>query len=338
MAHVRSEAMTRCLRSSQKQGLSNHQDAGRERADSHPWRRHRQRRSPRSWAHRLRRHARAYLFLLPSGLILLVFVVYPIAESFWMSLHNWSFFSSLQLIGLQELQDHVARLSLLERPSNTAIYTVLVVPLQVGLGLALAVALQRNTLVNKFFRSVYFFPVISSLATMGIVWKFLLDPEIGIITHVHNPRWPAQHRLPTEHNMGASFGDAGRRVEKRGLLDGDLPRRSPRRPRGADRGGRARRGGAVGAVPSSRAALAPPDLALCLDHLDHRLDAGVRLRLRHDRGGPIFHTETIVYYIYEAAFDYFQPGYAAAISWVLFVLILFLSMFQLRLFRYTEVD
>ena len=55
-------------------------------------------------------------------------------------------------------------------------------------------------------------------------------------------------------------------------------------------------------------------------------------------GGPIFHTETIVTYIYEAAFDYFHSGYAAAISWVLFVLILALSMFQLRLFRYEEMD
>ena len=41
-----------------------------------------------------RRVAPGYLFLLPSAAILLVFVVYPIAQSFWMSLHDWSFFSS----------------------------------------------------------------------------------------------------------------------------------------------------------------------------------------------------------------------------------------------------
>jgi ABC-type sugar transport system permease subunit len=53
-------------------------------------------------------------------------------------------------------------------------------------------------------------------------------------------------------------------------------------------------------------------------------------------GGPIFHTETLVTYIYDAAFDYSEPGYAAALSWVLFALILLVSLFQLRLFRYSE--
>jgi ABC-type sugar transport system permease subunit len=55
-------------------------------------------------------------------------------------------------------------------------------------------------------------------------------------------------------------------------------------------------------------------------------------------GGPIFHTETLVTYIYDAAFNYSEPGYAAALSWVLFVLILAVSMLQLRLFRYSEGD
>ncbi len=140
------------------------------------------RRSPR--VARLGRHARAYLFLVPSGLILLVFVAYPIVQSFWMSLHNWSFFASAQqYIGFKNYETLWHDSRFWNDLRNTAIYTGVVVPLQVGVGLALAVALQRNTLVNKFFRSVYFFPVISSLATMGIVWKFLLDPEIGIITH-----------------------------------------------------------------------------------------------------------------------------------------------------------
>ena len=55
-------------------------------------------------------------------------------------------------------------------------------------------------------------------------------------------------------------------------------------------------------------------------------------------GGPLFHTDTLVTYIYEVGFQDFTPGYAAAISWVLFVIILLLSVFQLRLFRYDEVD
>src|SRR5580658_2925806 len=116
-------------------------------------------------ATRLSRHARAYLFLVPSGLILVVFVGYPMVSSFWMSLHNWSFFATVQpYVGLQNYETLWHDSRFWGDLRNTAIYTGTVVPLQVCLGLALAVALQRNTSVNKFFRSVYFFPVISSLA------------------------------------------------------------------------------------------------------------------------------------------------------------------------------
>ena len=55
-------------------------------------------------------------------------------------------------------------------------------------------------------------------------------------------------------------------------------------------------------------------------------------------GGPLFHTETLVTYLYEVGFQDYRSGYAAAISWVLFLLILLLSFVQLRLFRYDEVD
>src|SRR5579871_3322211 len=131
---------------------------------------------------RLGRGARAYFFLMPSGVILLLFVAYPIVQSFWMSLHSWSFFaSSHPYIGLQNYQTMLHDSRFWNALRNTAVYTGVVVPVQVGLGLVLATALRRTSLLNAFLRSVFFFPVIASLATMGIVWKFLLDPQIGAI-------------------------------------------------------------------------------------------------------------------------------------------------------------
>ena len=56
------------------------------------------------------------------------------------------------------------------------------------------------------------------------------------------------------------------------------------------------------------------------------------------RGGPLFHTETLVTYMYEQGFSEFRSGYAAAIAWVLFLLIMLVSLIQLRLFRYSDVD
>jgi multiple sugar transport system permease protein len=56
------------------------------------------------------------------------------------------------------------------------------------------------------------------------------------------------------------------------------------------------------------------------------------------RGGPLHSTETLVYYAYRNGFDYFQMGYASAISVVLFLFIAVVSIVQLRMFRYQEVD
>ena len=55
-------------------------------------------------------------------------------------------------------------------------------------------------------------------------------------------------------------------------------------------------------------------------------------------GGPLFHTESIVQYLYQQGFVNFDLGYAAAIAWVLFLLILAVSLVQLRLLRYRDVD
>jgi multiple sugar transport system permease protein len=55
-------------------------------------------------------------------------------------------------------------------------------------------------------------------------------------------------------------------------------------------------------------------------------------------GGPLFRTDTLVTYLYQVGFQNFESGYAAAISWVLFLLILLISMLQLRLFRFKETD
>ncbi len=55
-------------------------------------------------------------------------------------------------------------------------------------------------------------------------------------------------------------------------------------------------------------------------------------------GGPVFHTDTLVNLLYRDGFVNYQTGYASAISWVLFVIIMLISLLQLRLFRYDDVD
>jgi ABC-type sugar transport system permease subunit len=288
---------------------------------------------------RWRKAAPGYLFLLPSAAILLVFVVYPIAQSLWMSLHDWSFFSSSHpFVGLGNYRTMLHDPRFWNALRNTAVYTAVVVPGQVGAGLALAVALQRNSLVNKFLRSVFFFPVISALATMGIVWKFLLDPQIGIITHLlvsvglpdidflQSTTWalPAVIAVGIWKSAGfsmviylAALQDIPRSVTEAAAVDG------------------------AGPWPRFWHITLP---MLRQSTLFAVVMATITSMQLFDQvyvmtsGGPLFHTDTLVTYLYQVGFQDFRSGYAAAISWVLFLLILLVSMLQLRLFRFKETD
>jgi ABC-type sugar transport system permease subunit len=296
--------------------------------------------APRTGRHgHWRRHSSAYLFLAPSCLILLVFVVYPIGQSLWMSLHDWSFFSSHhRWVGLANYRELLNDSRFWNALKNTAIYTACVVPLQVGLGLALAVALQRTIRVNTFFRSIYFFPVISALATMGIVWKFLLDPNIGIIPHaltaaglpstdfLQSTTWALPSIIVVGVWKGVGFSmviflaalqDVPENLLEAAALDG------------AGAWMRFRRVTLPLLRPSMLfAAIIATIASMQLFDLVYVMTSG----------GPLFHTETLVTYLYQVGFQDFRSGYAAAISWVLFLLILLLSVLQLRVFRYDEVD
>jgi ABC-type sugar transport system permease subunit len=296
-----------------------------------------------SSAGRLRRHARrfapGYMFLLPSAVILIVFVVYPIAQSVWMSLHDWNFFSSShRFVGLANYRTMWDDPRFWNALRNTVIYSANVVPAQVAIGLALAVALQRNTFLNKFFRSIFFFPVISALATMGIVWKFLLDPQIGIINHLmtsaglpsvdflQSTTWA----LPTVIFVGvwksagfsmviflAALQDVPQSLIEAATIDGA--------------GGWQRFRRVV--LPLLRPSMLFAAVIATITSMQLFDQVYVMTS-----GGPLFHTDTLVTYLYQVGFQNFRSGYAAAISTVLFLLILLISVLQLRLFRFKETD
>jgi ABC-type sugar transport system permease subunit len=289
---------------------------------------------------RRRRPFRAgYLFLLPSAVILAAFVVYPIVQSGWMSLHDWSFLSPQhRFVGLGNYREIWHDPRFWNALRNTLIFSAVAVPAQVLLGLGLAVALARDTRVNRLMRSVYFFPVISSLATMAIVWKFLLDPDIGVLSHglqqvgfphvaiLQSTTWalPAVILVSVWKNVGftmvillAALQDVPVNLYEAAAIDG---------------AGGWRRFRDV-TVPSLRQSL----LFATVISVIASLQLFDQVYVMTD-GGPLFHTETLVTYMYKLGFQEYRSGYAAAIAWVLFLLILLASAVQLRLFRYRDVD
>jgi multiple sugar transport system permease protein len=131
----------------------------------------------------------AYLFLLPYLALFAVFVLAPVVWGVWISLHEWDFLlPGKPFVGLQNYTDLFDPSSTTSEPflngmKATLIFVVLSVPLLVALGLLLAVGLHGRYRGRNFFRALFFAPYVLGVAVVGILWRYLLDPNIGVVNH-----------------------------------------------------------------------------------------------------------------------------------------------------------
>lgn len=124
------------------------------------------------------------VFLLPSLLGLLVFKVGAMLYSLYISFTDWNLFGSPQLIGLENyieiLHDERFYLAL----KNTLFFIVGYLPLVLILSLGLAMLLNSKIKKVTFFRGLFFLPVITSWVAVSMIWKGMLNPEFGIINTI----------------------------------------------------------------------------------------------------------------------------------------------------------
>lgn len=125
-----------------------------------------------------------YLFILPAFLFFLFFILYPILFVGWGSFFDWSTLSSMKFVGLENykelFQDKVFWITL----RNSVYWIVVTVPVQAILGFILAYIIEERLKRFKgFFRTGFFFPVVTSVVVIAIVWTKMYAPYQGIISH-----------------------------------------------------------------------------------------------------------------------------------------------------------
>ena len=288
---------------------------------------------------RPRRFQPAWLFMAPSLAILGVFVLWPIVVSFWYSLHDWTVGAAVQpWVGLG---NYVA---LTQDPrfwgalGNTLELTVVTVVVLLVVGLALATALLRDTVLTKVVRSAFFFPTVVSLTSIGLVWRFLLDPDLGLVGGLlHAVGLPAVAWLqdPGLALPTIIFVDVWKTAGFVMIILLGALKAVP-----ADRLEAGRLDGAGTwqllrfiTIPSIRPTLLFATLIVTIQSLQL-----FDLVYVMTGGGPVFATDTLVTELFREGFVDFRTGYASAISWVLFAIIMLISLLQLRFFRYDDVD
>lgn len=130
-----------------------------------------------------------YLFLAPYLVLFLVFVVAPVILGIWISLHAWDFtLPGKPWVGLENYKDLFSSSSTTggnfwHSMEATGIFTVISVPLLVIIPLFVAMLMNAKFPGRNFFRAVYFAPYVLGVAVIGVLWRYILDNNIGLLNH-----------------------------------------------------------------------------------------------------------------------------------------------------------
>ena len=277
------------------------------------------------------------LFVLPSVAFVGLFFIIPLVMTAWMSLTDWPLLGSPHFIGLGNYRTLTSDSTFWQSLGFTARYTVVVTPAIFLVAFGLALLVRQKVPGVGLFRTAYFLPVVIGLGTASLLWvwmfndqvgvfdgilqglglikepvEFLADPISALIAIVVMITWKTagftmlllvvgMQAIPEEFYEAAKVDGAGRWARLRYIT-----------------------------LPLLRRTFA---LALVISVIGSFLAFDQFYIMTH--GGPQNQTITAVYWIYNNAFTYFKMGYGAALSIVLLIILIAISVVQLYLLRDT---
>ncbi|WP_284645972.1 carbohydrate ABC transporter permease [Paenibacillus silviterrae] len=281
-------------------------------------------------------HARdqwyGYLFISPIVLGYAVFMLVPIVWAFVMSFTNESLLGASQFIGLNNYTRAFTEDPLFwTSVGNTLYFSAGLIPLNLLLALGLAVLLNRKLPGIGLFRTAIFTPVITSIVVWAIVWKYIFATDSGLINQIlqlfgiTGPAWlysfelamPVVIVISVLKNVGlnmviflAALQDVPAMYYEAAKLDGASKPRT---------------------FWSITLPMISPSVFLALVlTLIGSLKVFSQIQVMTD-GGPGTSTHVLVYYIYKTAFKNFEFGYASSVAFILFFLVLVLTLVQWNL-------
>jgi raffinose/stachyose/melibiose transport system permease protein len=134
----------------------------------------------------VREHAVLFSFLLLPLLVYFVFCILPSLQALYYSFFKWNGFAGTAVfIGFKNYIDLFTTDMIFPiAMKNTVIYTIVVVIFQNIISLLVAVLIAKKGLVNNIYRILFYLPVIFSSVTIGFIWSFIYDPNIGVLNTI----------------------------------------------------------------------------------------------------------------------------------------------------------
>lgn len=270
-----------------------------------------------------------WLFAMPWILGLLFFLAAPILISFVMSFTDWDVISPPTFIGLDNYVEIFQDALFYQSMKVTTLYALVAVPLQVALGIGIAVLLNSKIRYVGLYRTLFYLPAVLPVVATAVIWRYMFSRDWGLINMglstvgITGPSWLADPNwalmamvvmslwsvgssiliylaglqgIPTELYEAAKVDGAGPFTQFRHIT-----------------------------VPM----LSPVIFFQLVVGLISAFQVFAQPQIMTD-GGPQNATLFYLLYLYRNAFQFFRMGYASALSWVLFIYIVGLTLLVIR--------
>ena len=273
----------------------------------------------------------AWGMLLPNVIGFLMFMLIPMVATFILSFTNYDMITAPKFVGIQNYINMVKDPIVRQVTFNTIVYTVLTVPIGMCISLFLAVMLDQKIGFRKFYRAAFFLPSITSMVVVAIVWQWIYNPDYGLLNYflslfgIEGPKWllDAKTALVSLAIVGI-WKSAGYNmiIFLSGLQGISTTYYEAAELDGASKWAQFR----YITLPM----LKPTTFFIFVMAVISSFQVFDQVMLM-TKGGPGRASSVLVHYLYQNAFQYFKLGYACAIAYLLFFIVMIITVFNMRM-------
>lgn len=277
----------------------------------------------------------AFVMLTPNLVGFIMFTFFPVVASFALSFTNYDILTAPQFIGLDNYKEMFVYDKIVGQVvRNTLVYTVSVVPIGMALSLLLALALDQKIKFLKVYRAAFFIPVITSAVAVSLVWQWIYNPDFGLLNAflkmcgmTDPPGWlnsqvyalPAIIIVAIWKNLGYNM-----LLFLSGLQNISTTYYEAAELDGANGWQKVRH--------ITWPLLSPTTFFVFVMSVINSFQVFDLVQLM-TRGGPGRATSTLAHYIYQNAFKFFYMGYASALAYLLFAMVLVITLINMTMQR-----
>lgn len=279
-------------------------------------------------------HFEGYLFIAPLFIGVFGFIVFPLLFSLYMSFTKWDMVSPARWVGVQNYIYMFSKDILFWQVlGNTFRYAFLSIPPAIIIPLFLAMLVNRKMTGINIYRSAFFLPLVTSAVAVGFLWKWIYDGEFGLLNYLLsfiniqgpswlvNPTWAMPAVVVTTVWQGLGYNMTIYLSGLQGIPEHMYEAATIDGANASDKFFRI-------TIP-----LLTPQIFFILIMSVIGSFQSFGLIYIMTSGGPMNSTNVYVYYLWQMAIGSAKMGYASAMAWILALIILIITIIQVRLAR-----